>query len=68
MPSSCFVFLCRTRWGNNPYTRGSYSFLKVGAAATDVEVLAEPLMGSESDKVTIFTSLYPQSSEISNIE
>lgn len=42
--------IIRTRWGNNPYTRGSYSFLKVGAAATDVEVLAEPLMGSESDK------------------
>ncbi|VDI27373.1 spermine oxidase [Mytilus galloprovincialis] len=40
----------RTRWGNNPYTRGSYSFLKVGAQAVDVDALSEPLMGSESDK------------------
>ncbi|XP_021378631.1 spermine oxidase-like [Mizuhopecten yessoensis] len=40
----------RTRWGNNRYTRGSYSFIQVGASMSDTELLAEPVFGSASDK------------------
>ncbi|KAJ8317250.1 hypothetical protein KUTeg_005154 [Tegillarca granosa] len=43
----------RTRWGNNPNTRGSYSFIQVGATVQDIEVLADPIVGSESDKPQI---------------
>lgn len=31
----------RTRWGQNPFTRGSYTFNKVGATGRDREVLGE---------------------------
>lgn len=42
----------RTRWGNNSSTRGSYSFIKVGASMTDIDLLAEPLTDSETEKVS----------------
>lgn len=32
-----------TRWGANPFSRGSYSFVPVGAAAGDFAAIAEPL-------------------------
>ena len=35
----------RTRWGQNPFTRGSYTFNKVGATGRDREVLGEPVAG-----------------------
>ncbi|XP_050397042.1 spermine oxidase [Patella vulgata] len=40
----------RTRWGNNPYTRGSYSFLAIGARQKDIYTLQEPLTASGCDK------------------
>lgn len=43
----------RTRWGNNSSTRGSYSFIKVGASMTDIDLLAEPLTDSETEKVSL---------------
>lgn len=46
----CNVY--RTRWGNNSSTRGSYSFIKVGASMTDIDLLAEPLTDSETEKVS----------------
>ncbi|KAJ8311838.1 hypothetical protein KUTeg_010610 [Tegillarca granosa] len=36
-----------------PNTRGSYSFIQVGATVQDIEVLADPIVGSESDKPQI---------------
>uniref|UniRef100_A0A7S1NEM6 Amine oxidase domain-containing protein n=1 Tax=Eutreptiella gymnastica TaxID=73025 RepID=A0A7S1NEM6_9EUGL len=32
-----------SRWGMDPYTRGAYSYLKVGCSPSDFEVLAEPV-------------------------
>ncbi|MGB3484065.1 MAG: FAD-dependent oxidoreductase [Mycobacterium sp.] len=32
-----------TRWGTDPYARGSYSFLAVGSSPADMEALAEPV-------------------------
>lgn len=46
----CNVY--RTRWVNNSSTRGSYSFIKVGASMTDIDLLAEPLTDSETEKVS----------------
>lgn len=50
-PEFFCVSLCRTRWGNNSNTRGSYSFIKVGASMTDIDLLAEPLTDMETEKV-----------------
>jgi monoamine oxidase len=36
-----------TRWASDPYARGSYSHLPVGATGADYEVLAEPLAGGQ---------------------
>jgi polyamine oxidase len=32
-----------TRWGKDPFARGAYSYLAVGASAEDRAALAEPL-------------------------
>ncbi|ESO98426.1 hypothetical protein LOTGIDRAFT_114635 [Lottia gigantea] len=40
----------RTRWGNNPYTRGSYSFLAIGARQKDIMTLQEPLTAGDDEK------------------
>lgn len=34
-----------TRWKSDPYSRGAYSFVKVGATKSDYVTLAEPLTG-----------------------
>lgn len=34
---------CVTRWGSDPWTRGSYSYVPVRASGADYDVLAEPL-------------------------
>ena len=34
-----------TDWGTNPFTRGDYSFVQVGASVTDFDRLAEPEFG-----------------------
>ena len=36
-------YLFRTAWYSNPYTRGSYSFIPVGATTEHIEHLQEPL-------------------------
>ncbi|XP_067656296.1 spermine oxidase-like isoform X1 [Haliotis asinina] len=40
----------RTRWGNNPFTRGSYSFVAVGSCQSDLYALMEPLQAPGMDK------------------
>ncbi len=35
----------RTRWGQDPYSRGSYSYVAVGSTPADIETLAEPVGG-----------------------
>ena len=35
----------RTRWSLDPYARGSYSFVAVGATPGDIDALAEPVAG-----------------------
>lgn len=32
-----------TRWKNDPYARGSYSFVAVGASGNDYDLLAAPI-------------------------
>lgn len=39
-PKSCF----RTSWNSQPYTRGSYTAMAVGASQADIRSLAEPLI------------------------
>lgn len=34
-----------TRWGTDPFTRGSYSYIAVGSTPADIETLAEPVGG-----------------------
>jgi len=38
-PAGSFV----TRWDNDPFARGAYSFFKVGSSRADCEALSEPL-------------------------
>ena len=33
----------RTQWDSDPFSRGSYSYMAVGATPTDIEALAEPI-------------------------
>lgn len=35
----------RTRWGLDPFSRGSYSYLALGATPADIDTLAEPVGG-----------------------
>jgi monoamine oxidase len=35
----------RTRWGQDPFTRGSYSYVAVGSTPADIETLADPVGG-----------------------
>ncbi|KAK3582765.1 hypothetical protein CHS0354_015292 [Potamilus streckersoni] len=43
----------RTCWGNDPNTRGSYCYIRVGATVADVETLMEPVYRKASDKPCI---------------
>jgi monoamine oxidase len=40
-PTQQFV----TRWGNDPFTRGSYSYIKIGSTPADQNALAAPVAG-----------------------
>ncbi|XP_059821672.1 spermine oxidase [Hypanus sabinus] len=42
--------ILRSRWGSNPYIRGSYSYTRVGSTGADVEKLAKPLPYPKSTK------------------
>ena len=35
----------RTAWGSDPFSRGAYSYMAVGAVPADIETLAEPVGG-----------------------
>ncbi len=34
-----------TRWGRDPFTRGSYSYIKIGSSPADQDALAAPVAG-----------------------
>ena len=34
-----------TRWGRDPFTRGSYSYIKIGSSPADQDALAAPVGG-----------------------
>src|SRR5439155_11299696 len=40
-PTKHFV----TRWGNDPFTNGSYSYVKIGSTPADQDALAAPVAG-----------------------
>ncbi|XP_062903175.1 spermine oxidase [Mobula hypostoma] len=42
--------ILRSKWGSNPYIRGSYSYTRVGSTGADVEKLAKPLPYPKSTK------------------
>uniref|UniRef100_V9L291 Peroxisomal N(1)-acetyl-spermine/spermidine oxidase n=1 Tax=Callorhinchus milii TaxID=7868 RepID=V9L291_CALMI len=50
--------MLRSRWGSNPYIRGSYSYIRVGSSGADVEELAKPLPYPESTKATPMQILF----------
>src|SRR6185503_2756709 len=35
----------RTRWGSDPFSRGSYAYIAVGSTPADIETLAAPVGG-----------------------
>lgn len=39
----CFIFIFRTNWKSQPYSRGSYSSIAVGASQEDIENISQPL-------------------------
>ncbi|KAK7109291.1 spermine oxidase-like isoform X2 [Littorina saxatilis] len=47
------VRVIRTRWGTNPLTRGSYSFIKVGSSQEDVTELSKPLKSKGQPKPSV---------------
>lgn len=50
-----FTAICySTSWKKQPYTRGSYTALAVGASQSDIESLAQPLFRNIHDKKVIF--------------
>lgn len=42
--------IIKTTWHSNPYFRGSYSYVKVGASVRDIQILAEPVVNKSSQK------------------
>jgi monoamine oxidase len=44
---------CRSQWGTNPLTRGSYSYPAVGSSLADIDLLAEPV-GEKERPVLLF--------------
>ncbi|KAL8572691.1 hypothetical protein ACOMHN_049820 [Nucella lapillus] len=47
------IRVLRTKWGTNPLTRGSYSFIKVGSCQQDVLELSKPVKSEGHSKPTI---------------
>ncbi len=50
MLSNCAVEMvgctqCRSKWGTNPLTRGSYSYPAIGSSLADIDMLAQPVGG-----------------------
>ena len=42
------LLICRSKWYENRFTRGSYSYIAVGSTVDDVDVLAQPLFYSDN--------------------
>lgn len=38
-----------TSWHSQPYTRGSYTAIAVGASQLDIELLAQPIYADENE-------------------
>ena len=36
--------VCRSKWFENRFTRGAYSYIAVGSTVDDVDFLAQPLL------------------------
>lgn len=48
------IIFFSTSWKKQPYTKGSYTAIAVGASQSDIESLAQPLFRNINDKkVTI---------------
>ena len=45
---SLLVQVVRSNWGDDPFSRGSYSYVSAQASLQDVDRLAEPLADSAS--------------------
>ena len=43
----------RTKWNSDPYTRGSYSYIKAGNTALDCDTLAQPLPSTQVQHTNI---------------
>lgn len=50
---------CITRWGRDPFARGSYSYIPVGASGADYDRLAEPIGGCLFFAGEATSRLYP---------
>lgn len=47
------IRIIRTKWGTNPLTYGSYSFVKVGSSQRDIEELGQPLRSKNQTKPSL---------------
>ncbi|KAF5269352.1 hypothetical protein FQA39_LY08744 [Lamprigera yunnana] len=64
-PKAC---VC-TRWASQPYTKGSYTAIAVGASQIDIECLAQPLYNSKSQAkpVVLFAGEHTHSNFYSTV-
>jgi hypothetical protein len=44
------MFTCSTSWNKQPYTRGAYTAMAVGASQLDIEQIAQPLYANPQQK------------------
>jgi len=45
-----FIFAGSTSWHTQPYTRGAYTAMAVGASQLDIEHIAQPLYSNSQQK------------------
>lgn len=49
------ILFCSTTWGSQPYTRGAYTAIAVGACQDDIDNVAQPLYSNDQQaKVRYF--------------
>nr|CAD7257074.1 unnamed protein product [Timema shepardi] len=58
-PKRCFVLCCSTSWSAQPYTRGSYTAMAVGASQVDIENIAQPLFANPRHTKRMASLLQP---------
>lgn len=49
--------IVQTTWGNDPFTRGCYTNVRIGASLKDIQQLEQPVFVPGSDKVSHFSVL-----------